>query len=567
MNLPLHLLSAAACLIPASARSAPAQPTLGSCTELISNHLNAALGRTDAILRLSDNYRRGINLFPRNSRMALYYHLQAIRHGHTLDAALTSRLINFAISDSYLESCPSTVRQSPDGNIRVSMQHRYPDTPGIVHITIETKTDDPAPHGSYFPLYTLSFPADPSVEFHDDFLTLSSPGHRLEFPYNTPLALGEEEDTYRNDLLARSDNGDTIAMTILANLSPDKEEQIDWMQKAADLGDTEAMFMLGLLYGEVYPEERDLDKARQALTRAAEAGHPYAAEYLRGLEQQNSPEQDSAAPPSRPAPNPAPNPPSFKQDNWRKIAGHNINGISNLGIAKFIDNGKTLYALGLIWDTSLDTIDTEQTFIYADIGELSADLAKWRLAFQIQPEETAVAELPPGVRLIPLTWQEHRALTLAGTPAAYLKQIFLQEWAHIDPTNPDFLAILRKTAEREGTTLSSICNLARPEASACLNATKILADTGNPEAMYQLGQYYLSGHATSIDPLFMPGIAWFEQAAKLNHPGACAALGLLHAEGLGVKKDIPAARRYLQRARGIPAAERLLQTLPPEPEK
>lgn len=72
------------------------------------------------------------------------------------------------------------------------------------------------------------------------------------------------------------------------NLFPDFDKAIEWYTKAAELGNPEAMKMLGFMYemAPVYNGEQDLDKSAEWYQKAADAGDEEAKSHLEALQEQ-----------------------------------------------------------------------------------------------------------------------------------------------------------------------------------------------------------------------------------------------------------------------------------------
>ena len=77
-----------------------------------------------------------------------------------------------------------------------------------------------------------------------------------------------------------SENGEQVL--------PDFDKAIEWYTKAADLGNTEAMKMIGYMYtlGSLYGGEDDLEKAIEWYQKAADLGNADAQSYLERLQEQ-----------------------------------------------------------------------------------------------------------------------------------------------------------------------------------------------------------------------------------------------------------------------------------------
>jgi len=71
-------------------------------------------------------------------------------------------------------------------------------------------------------------------------------------------------------------------------------------------------------------------------------------------------------------------------------------------------------------------------------------------------------------------------------------------------------------------------------------------ETGDPNALFQLGTRYLKGLGVKRDA--KQGAAWMRRAADAGHARAQHVLGTLHAAGYGVRKDPVEAYKWLQLA-------------------
>ena len=574
-QLPL-LLSAAIFVASAAAQqktTVPNTPTPSDHLAFVRDYMRAETGNTEAMLQLSYDYETGTRLLPRDLNRALYYALRAKRHGASIEKRELDTLLTKTIDAASQQAYPHWIRTSPDGMWQILMQRDETAAPGILFVTISQKVEQRELEDAYWPI--LYFPLNigqqtsvPGIEFHDDSLTLSTLKFKLNIPCKQP-ASSEPEDAYELDLAARANNGDTISMRTLARLAGEnRDEQLKWLQKASRLGDAQAMYDIGCLYDTQNADDADILKAKQAYAQAAQAGSTAAAERLNKRTPTDNPDETALFPVPL---NFHAGSPEATDACWRELAGNGIRGFAGLGIVKFRHGNKTYYGIGELPSGPEPTIENFLSHLYDNREQLAADIAKWNMAFNIRlygENMNEWSELPKNVQLSPWTWQEKRLFSIPGLATDDIQQIIREQWNSVALLHPDFLAILRDTAARDNKTLADICNIYWTEGNTYdLSSARMLAELEDSNAMYALGKLYLSEEADDGFPLFMPGIAWFEKAAKLNHPGACAALGLLHAEGLGVKKDIPAARRYLQRAHGIPAAERLLHTLPPAPDK
>jgi TPR repeat protein len=75
---------------------------------------------------------------------------------------------------------------------------------------------------------------------------------------------------------------------------------------------------------------------------------------------------------------------------------------------------------------------------------------------------------------------------------------------------------------------------------------KLAATRNYPPAMLELGNCYMRGTGTDRDP--GAGIAWFEKAVKVGEPGGWYALGVACSEGLGMAKDDAKAADFFRKA-------------------
>jgi hypothetical protein len=83
--------------------------------------------------------------------------------------------------------------------------------------------------------------------------------------------------------LALAAKGDTPAMIELAWATEDLRERAAWFRKAAEAGNADGMYELGILLYQGRGVAEDQGEARQWFRRAAKAGNPKAREVLEGL--------------------------------------------------------------------------------------------------------------------------------------------------------------------------------------------------------------------------------------------------------------------------------------------
>lgn len=72
------------------------------------------------------------------------------------------------------------------------------------------------------------------------------------------------------------------------------------------------------------------------------------------------------------------------------------------------------------------------------------------------------------------------------------------------------------------------------------------AESGDPDAQYNLGNAYLRGTEVARD--YGAAASWFEKAADQDHAKALYKLGFMYLEGKGVKRDYGKAYRYLRKS-------------------
>ncbi len=82
-----------------------------------------------------------------------------------------------------------------------------------------------------------------------------------------------------------------------------------------------------------------------------------------------------------------------------------------------------------------------------------------------------------------------------------------------------------------------------------------LADQGNADAQFSLGDMYLQGHFVQKD--YAKAVKWFRLAADQGNGNAQTALGAIYAEGKVVSQDYTEAVKWLRLAadQGIPGAQ------------
>ena len=73
-------------------------------------------------------------------------------------------------------------------------------------------------------------------------------------------------------------------------------------------------------------------------------------------------------------------------------------------------------------------------------------------------------------------------------------------------------------------------------ASTLFADTKTLAETGDAEAQFSLGNMYAEGKVVPND--FTEAAKWFRKASDQGDAGALYALGVIHSGGLGVPVDL-----------------------------
>jgi TPR repeat protein len=77
---------------------------------------------------------------------------------------------------------------------------------------------------------------------------------------------------------------------------------------------------------------------------------------------------------------------------------------------------------------------------------------------------------------------------------------------------------------------------------------QIAAEQGNAQAQHNLGVMYADGQGVKQD--YAAAVQWFEKAAKQGIAQAQTNLGVLYETGQGVKQDYAAARRWYEQAAG-----------------
>ncbi len=75
--------------------------------------------------------------------------------------------------------------------------------------------------------------------------------------------------------------------------------------------------------------------------------------------------------------------------------------------------------------------------------------------------------------------------------------------------------------------------------AAALREWRSLAEEGDLDAQFYLGEMYLRGKGVDRD--FKKALEWLAKAAQAGHPGAQGVLGGLYAVGLGVPQDFGVA--------------------------
>lgn len=79
-----------------------------------------------------------------------------------------------------------------------------------------------------------------------------------------------------------------------------------------------------------------------------------------------------------------------------------------------------------------------------------------------------------------------------------------------------------------------------------LTACRELAETGDLQAKYEMGEFFYQGERVERD--IDKALEWFEQASIQGHPRAQYQLGLMHFQGEGVTRNLPQAYIILKMA-------------------
>jgi TPR repeat protein len=88
--------------------------------------------------------------------------------------------------------------------------------------------------------------------------------------------------------------------------------------------------------------------------------------------------------------------------------------------------------------------------------------------------------------------------------------------------------------------------ISQKKAEYSLKVTTSLAQQGDPNAQFQLGQYYQLGRNVKTDPV--EAVKWFRKAADQGHARALCLLGSSYVRGYGVKKDMSEAIKCYHKA-------------------
>ena len=86
----------------------------------------------------------------------------------------------------------------------------------------------------------------------------------------------------------------------------------------------------------------------------------------------------------------------------------------------------------------------------------------------------------------------------------------------------------------------------REDYVAALKAWKPLADQGNADAEFHLGEMYANGHGVLLN--HGRALKWYRKAAAQGNADAQDALGFMYKSGLGVPRDFVEAIKWLRLA-------------------
>jgi TPR repeat protein len=104
-------------------------------------------------------------------------------------------------------------------------------------------------------------------------------------------------------------------------------------------------------------------------------------------------------------------------------------------------------------------------------------------------------------------------------------------------------------------------DLADQKAQDAIPGLQKWAAEGDPEALADLGDFYLYGLGFSTD--YEKALSMYQKAADLGDANGEDAVGFMYEGGLGVKQDIPTAVAWYRKAaaQGLPDAQIALKQL------
>lgn len=158
--------------------------------------------------------------------------------------------------------------------------------------------------------------------------------------------------------------------------------------------------------------------------------------------------------------------------------------------------------------------------------------------FQIHEDRPSRGEKGDGIFSF-IAGQLHRAVFLIFLALFFLTSVACSQ------KSSETVAV--KTEEKvEFSLKKAVLSLSSGDYPKALGILRSLAESGDPESQYLLGEMHSKGLGLTQD--YAATYRWYMKSARQNHPQAQYAVASLYAYGLGVERDYAQASIWSERA-------------------
>jgi TPR repeat protein len=276
-------------------------------------------------------------------------------------------------------------------------------------------------------------------------------------------------------------------------------ETLEGLTFLSEQGDPNAHFHLGLLYAADIESKGNFVKAFDLLKRAAEAGHPRAAQELEIL----------------------------------KLRGADT--LEGLTFLSEQEDPNAQFHLGMVYAARLDTKGS--LYRAFDLLQRAAKAGHARAALELEILRSRGSETLEGLTF----------LSEQGDPNAQF-QLGLMYAADLE-TNGNFhraFDLLERAAKAGHARAAQELEILRQRGIDILEGLTCLAEQGETSAQLKLARNFATGTGVNVDSDL--AVRWLWRAARAGDPEAAYHLGVARAVGAGVPRNRVEARMWLERA-------------------